>query len=115
MTAYCNTCGSWRPTPHACYPVWEVRDASYDGVGIQLDNPWDAASEVRAADAEEAAEKFAEMDDEYLIRSESNRLIVEVRAVTNRATVRRFECHASHSVSYHADEVASPVPAEAGR
>ncbi len=122
MSTFCETCDAWRPTPHTCFPVYEVRDATYDGIGIQPEHPWDFLSEVHASDAEAAAERYAkdyDTDGYFLSRSESNEIVVEIRPASDRDKVRRFKCRAEHSVSYYADEVEAPfteaiAPASAG-
>ena len=105
-------CREYRPLGHACHPAYEVRDATDDSGKLRLDDPWHFASEIRARTPDDAAEKFAEESDQtgdyYLSRSESNKIVVEVRLASDHTRVSRFRCSASHSVSYSA----APVEAD---
>ena len=103
-TARCPTCEEWVfSTYHRCNPVWLV--AIVEDEEQPADDDY---SEVRAADAEEAAEKGAEEDDsnsaEYGILKGWNDYVAWVKAAAD-AKPKRFKVTGEAVPQYHAEEI----------
>lgn len=98
----CKTCGEWGfldpgVLQHRCKPVWKARMDYHDEID------W---TEVRAKDAEEAAEKYAEDYDcnsgDYPILSGRSRGDVIVLVRQDDSQIQRFSIEAESVPTYSA-------------
>lgn len=105
MTGPCSTCGEWVFSKyHKCQPIWLV--AIVEGEELPKDDDY---CEVRASDAEEAAEKAAEEDDsnsgEYsILKHYDTQYVAWVKAAAD-AKPKRFKVTGEAVPQYHAEEI----------
>lgn len=95
----CQKCGEWTYSDrHACPPLFDVRCDDNHGP--------DEWVQIRAIDAETAAEKWAERDDQdgdYLIVGQRSTPIVDVRSPTGEVT--RWQVSGEAVPKYYAKSV----------
>lgn len=95
----CATCGGWKYNErHACPPLFGVRCDDNHGP--------DEWVEIRAVDPEQAAEKWAESEDQngdYLIVAQRSKPTVDVRSTTGEVT--RWQVSGEAVPQYYAQSV----------
>jgi hypothetical protein len=101
---HCETCGKWDFSKyHRCDPIWLV--AIVEGEEQPADGDY---IRIRAADAQEAAEKGAEEDDcnsaEYNVLRGNGDYVAWVKTVVD-AEPKRFKVTGEAVPQYYAEEV----------
>lgn len=107
---WCSKCGAamFGTYTHVCAPLWEVWEEDYHG-------GWDEATVVRGADAQAAAEKYAEEDDacgDYEIVGGRKAPRVRVRPQGDEGEGETYEVEGESIADYTARKIEKPKEEE---